>query len=65
VTSMRKLDRRLLRWRRYAVKTGWAPDWTYKALPGWDRAVEARLFEWARRRPDWADDLRDPWWEDA
>lgn len=68
MASLRTLDRRLLRWRRYADKTGWAPGWerlvAYKPPPGWDRAYAARWNEWLRRHPTWPGDLRDPWWAD-
>lgn len=66
MTSMRTLNRRLARWRRYAVKTGWTPDWPalidYKAPPGWDRAIGAQQLEWERRNPGWRDGLNDRWW---
>lgn len=67
---MRKLNRQLLRWRRYADKTGWYRCWTctaaYKPPPGWDRALAAQHREWAQRNPLWIEDLMvDPWWEDA
>jgi hypothetical protein len=67
VTSMRTHARRLLRWQRYAEKTGWYPCWTcfvaYKPPPGWNRALAAQHREWLRRNPI-PRDYRDPWWDE-
>jgi hypothetical protein len=62
---MRAHRRRLLRWRRYAVKTGWYACWTclvtYRPPTGWDRALAAQHREWSRRNPI-PRGYGDSWW---
>lgn len=66
MASMRKLNQRTLRWRRYTEKTGLMQEWGsegYRTLRGYDRATAARYREWERRNPNWRDSTRDPWCE--
>lgn len=65
MASMRKLNRRVLRWQRYAERTGWYRCWTsltsYKPPPGWDRALAAQHRESTRRNPI-PRGYGDSWW---
>jgi hypothetical protein len=53
VASLRRLNRRLLRWQRYAIATGWTTDWgklIRSRLPAeWGYNSEAGQRSYARR----------------
>ncbi len=53
MASMRRLNRRLLRWRRYADKVAFNPrivqPWAWQPPRGYQRAAAARFAERERR----------------